>query len=754
MRSRSKPCRGHRREAPLLGNEHLLLSNHRPVAAKLQNKPAVRLSHIPATSCLKPIYAPDGLFLSHCLLKLHPVSKRHVSSLFSTQLSPNLTSIPPIDPIRTDQRVRVAPSIPRLYIIANETMLASPTPAPAGPIRRASQRQALRRPTSRSMLSRAESQQAYASGGAGPGPAADIMADQSKQYRDDSSEDEIPVPMKLSALTKALLNDPEDAAARGPSPPRTRRQASILNSSTNSAQAAKERRLLRSRSVQRQESSRVEREPSPGKSRDHSPVRKRVVRLSRDSQGLNQMGPIPAKRRSTSVSRGARKESLQPPSRPSSRAESHGDEKADPQRDMNTPSQAPLRVVRINSSSSVKRRIAARRSSGLNPDVSAADGSALDLAQDHQTRRDDIDSGVRTGSSASKSSGSRYPSSSLRNRPDENANLHSSMRIKRVGKTPGGFLSGPARRGKRRQSEEEGGEELGEGDQLFHSQERGMQPGEDGGALSYVRDFNSGSPLSSHAAARASHRRQASQVDLQLGSKQPSPRGIDLSRKEDPLALFEAGLPSPKGIAMPAPKQERNDMEAHRPVRPDLPSNHDQENEVPGSWRRSKPSVDLIMEKIPSRPLHADIPSVKAVNSPERKPLAAITKNTPSQALPPPPPKMSVLETATSNAGAAATTQAKQRRNVLRVNGKVYTRLDCIGRGGSAKVYRVTAENGHMFALKRVSLENTDETVLRGFRGEIELLTKLNGVERVINLFDHELNSEKKVLYLVSHADP
>ena len=158
----------------------------------------------------------------------------------------------------------------------------------------------------------------------------------------------------------------------------------------------------------------------------------------------------------------------------------------------------------------------------------------------------------------------------------------------------------------------------------------------------------------------------------------------------------------------------------------------------------------MIMEKIPARPLQAEIPPAKSISSPERKPLAAIAKNTPSQAVPPPPPKMSVLETATSNAGAAATTQAKQRRNVLRVNGKVYTRLDCIGRGGSAKVYRVSAENGHMFALKRVSLENTDEIVLRGYRGEIDLLTKLNGVERVINLFDHELNSEKKVLYLVS----
>lgn len=574
------------------------------------------------------------------------------------------------------------------------------------------------------------------------------MADQSKQYRDESSEDEIPVPMKLSALTKALLNDPDEPIARGPSPPRTRRQASILNSSTNSAQSAEERRHLRSRSTQPQDYNRDERDNSPGKSRDQSPVRKRVVRLSRDFQGLGQMGPVPTKRRSTSVSRGTRKDSQQPPSRPSSRADSHGDEKADGQRDVNTPSQAPLRVVRISTNSSVKRRLAARRSSGLNADVSAADGSALDPSHEYHTRKEDVDSAARGNSSASKSSGSRYPSSSLRNRSEENPNLHSSMRIKRVGKTPGGFLSGPARRGKRRQSEEDGGEDMGEGEPIFSSHDRERQIGEDG-ALSYAREFNSGSPVSAHAAARASHRRQASQADLQRDSKQPSPRGIDLSRKEDPLASFENGFPSPKGIEMPVRTHDKELANARRPIRPDLPSTHDQENEVPGSWRRSKPSVDPVMEKIHSRPLQAEIPGPKPTASPERKPLAAIARNTPSQAAPPPPPKMSILETATSNAGAAATTQAKQRRNVLRVNGKVYTRLDCIGRGGSAKVYRVSAENGHMFALKRVSLENTDEIVLRGFRGEIDLLTKLNGVERVINLFDHELNSEKKVLYLV-----
>jgi len=110
---------------------------------------------------------------------------------------------------------------------------------------------------------------------------------------------------------------------------------------------------------------------------------------------------------------------------------------------------------------------------------------------------------------------------------------------------------------------------------------------------------------------------------------------------------------------------------------------------------------------------------------------------------------MSVLDAATSSAGAATTTQAKQRRNVLRVNGKCYTRLECLGRGGSAKVYRVTAENGKMFALKRVALENADEGTIRGYRGEIDLLARLKGVDRVIDLYDHEMNSEKQVLTLV-----
>jgi len=111
---------------------------------------------------------------------------------------------------------------------------------------------------------------------------------------------------------------------------------------------------------------------------------------------------------------------------------------------------------------------------------------------------------------------------------------------------------------------------------------------------------------------------------------------------------------------------------------------------------------------------------------------------------------MTVLETATAPAGAATTAQAgKKQRILLKVNGRPYQRVDCIGRGGSSKVYKVTAENGRMLALKRVSLENADDTTVKGYQGEIDLLLKLSGVDRIIQLFDWELNQEKQMLSLV-----
>lgn len=132
-------------------------------------------------------------------------------------------------------------------------------------------------------------------------------------------------------------------------------------------------------------------------------------------------------------------------------------------------------------------------------------------------------------------------------------------------------------------------------------------------------------------------------------------------------------------------------------------------------------------------------------------PLQQMSANTPRRpAPPPPPPKMSVLETATAAAGAATTkTRERKKRSTLSVNGKHYSQMDRIGRGGSSAVYRVMAENFKLLALKRVKLEDADEAAVRGYKGEIDLLQKLKNVDRVVRLYDWEVDEQRQILSVV-----
>lgn len=142
-------------------------------------------------------------------------------------------------------------------------------------------------------------------------------------------------------------------------------------------------------------------------------------------------------------------------------------------------------------------------------------------------------------------------------------------------------------------------------------------------------------------------------------------------------------------------------------------------------------------------------------------PLAPISVNTPlrpappppappqlQQQPPPPPPKMTVLETATA-AGGASTTKSKRKRTFFLLNGKHFSLMGRVGKGGSSEVFRVVAENSKIFALKRVKLDDSDESAVRGYKGEIDLLKKLRNVDRVVVLFDWEIDEDKKILSLV-----
>ncbi|KAK0703627.1 hypothetical protein B0T26DRAFT_658449 [Lasiosphaeria miniovina] len=613
--------------------------------------------------------------------------------------------------------------------------MASPTPLGAGSHftslgRRTSARQALRRPASRSQLGRSESNPAGLSLAAAAGKE---NRSQSQQYStlNDSSDDEMPVPMKLSALTKALLNDGNGSealpASQPPARPATRvvTRKSAMAASTSAPSEDREpgresvrqrepRRHARAGSVQLPSS----RPSSPVRSRETSPApRKRVVRLSNTApatgaalaSGGLQLGlrrSLSASTRGKRLESGERLEKNVPTSLPVVLPAPQPEQPA-PQQDVlpdvNTPV-LPLRTVRIAVGSSGNK---ARLSGGPYSGVSKKSSGYSD-----QEMPDD-------------------PATVGRPQP---AAPQSSMRVKRVGKVPGSFLSGPARRGRRRQSEEDA-DGQGEGEGMGSSQEPESQQQQymDGGlgdqpassfALSH-RDYAvaSGSPVSARDPARAAIHKQASNAALAASQQKETER-------------------SHVELAYRAPLQP-----------PELPSGHDKENEAPAAaFKLVNLASSVLIEKdvgAQAQPRRVDIGLAAQATqaSPERKALAPRSRNTPHRAAPPPPPKMSLVETATATAGASAAAQGNKKRQVLlRVNGKTYTRIDCIGRGGSGKVYRVSTDSGKMLALKRVSLENADENTVKGFKGEIDLLERLDKVDRVIQLIDHELNIEKQML--------
>lgn len=77
-------------------------------------------------------------------------------------------------------------------------------------------------------------------------------------------------------------------------------------------------------------------------------------------------------------------------------------------------------------------------------------------------------------------------------------------------------------------------------------------------------------------------------------------------------------------------------------------------------------------------------------------------------------------------------------RNLV-VNRKAFARLDMIGKGGSSRVYRVMNAQNEIYAIKRVSLDKTDEETMSGYMNEIALLKRLDGNSRIIRLIDSEV---------------
>lgn len=332
----------------------------------------------------------------------------------------------------------------------------------------------------------------------------------------------------------------------------------------------------------------------------------------------------------------------------------------------------------------------------------------------------------------------------------EDIGLTGSLRIKRVGKVTGRYLSGPARRGLVRKQSKEDYLPLNKEENDLMNQ----PPPADDEETSKQQGFVSpSSQASAGKVTKMSHRKSPIHNEQHIG-----PTECDQECKLH--SLVDVNIEGPVTTNLPVPKRTpsfknltASTLDPLFIVRP-LPaslSKFDEENEPSPTFRRKKSNVLNPLEnsdKMPEqaeRRISSDVPAALSL---PRKALAPRSQNVPSRPAPP-PPKMAVLETVTATNRAVPTSQSRKKRNYVSVNGKLFTRMDCIGKGGSAKVYRVMAENYKIFALKRVSLEDVDEMAIRGYKGEIELLRKLQDVNRVIRLFDWEINDARQTLSIL-----
>lgn len=570
--------------------------------------------------------------------------------------------------------------------------------------------------------------------------------DEPRRFSMDPSDDESPAPirpMQLSAYTTALL-DGDDSILAEPSP--LNRLHNNLSGST-AVDAKKHTSALFSQ-YQNRDRNRVSfgsRQSTPGDSGV-----KRVVRLPGSPRTL-------ALRGSSSMS-GA----------PGSSAE-HQAVRPESPMDLDTP--PARRIVKIPVSSS-KARTSLGSSGRFQPrDVSGMEGDNSDPDVTDQP------STIAKPYIATAMSSITRHGGSMRNRyrPEETGGFRSFQSSSRF-KVPGQFLTmqPPRRRQGRRQSEEdeaaEAAEEAKEAEREAEMQTSyDNQEAEDRAAQDPVQEPQQEKEQEPepedndyhYRSQRASSRDPESQksslysISNRLASlrnshynepaKAPQPRS--------PSPPRQARNPSPAFIDIQTtPRNEEPPARLSQPVFKQLTPREyqprqNQENEVPATYNR-KPAVTVIdsVEKAPVRPLITELQTARANISPARPALAKKSQNTPHRPAPPPPnvqkPKPE-LEPAAASAGAR---EGKKRINHVRVNGRQFQRLEIIGRGGSSKVWRVMAENYKIYALKRVSMEDADETAIRGYKGEIDLLKKLKDNDRVVQILDWEMNEEKQML--------
>jgi len=90
-------------------------------------------------------------------------------------------------------------------------------------------------------------------------------------------------------------------------------------------------------------------------------------------------------------------------------------------------------------------------------------------------------------------------------------------------------------------------------------------------------------------------------------------------------------------------------------------------------------------------------------------------------------------------------------RHVVHVNGRPYTKIKVIGRGGSCKVYKVTGPDNEIYALKRVAASRKS---FESFKNEVHVLEQLRGKDNIIHMIEYELDElNGRILIVLEYGE-
>lgn len=90
----------------------------------------------------------------------------------------------------------------------------------------------------------------------------------------------------------------------------------------------------------------------------------------------------------------------------------------------------------------------------------------------------------------------------------------------------------------------------------------------------------------------------------------------------------------------------------------------------------------------------------------------------------------------------------KHLSRIINVNEKQYEKLELLGKGGSSKVFKVKSLKNKVYAIKKIVFDEFDDSSIKGFKGEIDLLIKLRNQERVVRLIDYSLGNGSLLLVM------